>query len=284
VDGPVSVSLVAIRCRIADRSPGAALGVETLAPLVGKRLGREPRLIGTPGEPRVARFDEDLERSRGCLLEAGGQVDDALSGGNFPLLVAGDCSIALTTLPTALGHRPDARVLWLDAHGDFNTPDTTTSGFLGGMALAGACGLWNAGVGASIPSDRVVLAGVRDLDPAEREMLERSEAAVSGASSMETLVAAKNALDRAPVYVHLDLDVLDPEDFPAEFPAPGGLAPDKLYDLLEAVTGECEVIGVEVTAFEAPEDELERQDEASTAIHVLDPLLEAVQRGARVSN
>ena len=63
-----------------------------------------------------------------------------------------------------------------------------------------------------------------------------------------------------------------------------GLAADKLYDLLEAVAGECEVIGMEVTAFDAPDDELERQDAASVVLHVLDPLLEAVQRGARVSN
>ena len=50
------------------------------------------------------------------------------------------------------------------------------------------------------------------------------------------------------------------------------------------MAGECEVIGIEVTAFDAPDDELERQDAASVVLHVLDPLLDAVQRGARVSN
>ena len=135
-----SVSLVGLLCRTSDRTAGAARGVEELAPLVGERLGVEARLIGTPGEARAAPFDEDLRDSHGCLLEAGGQVDDALSGGNVPVLLAGDCSIALTTLPTALRHRPEACVLWLDAHGDFNTPETTPSKFLGGMSLAGACG------------------------------------------------------------------------------------------------------------------------------------------------
>jgi arginase len=283
VDGPVSVSLVAHRCRTSDRTPAGARGVEALAPLVAKRLGREPREIGTPSEPRAHDWREDLGDSRGCLLEAGGQIDDALAGGNVPVLLSSECSIALTTLPAALQHRPDARVLWLDAHGDFNTPETSPSGYLGGMALAGACGVWDAGLAEPIDPERVVLAGVRALDPRERELLEESPVTVVGAS-LETLVYTQNAIDRAPTYVHLDLDVIDPESFPAQFPAPGGLSPDKLYDLLEAVTGECEVIGVEVTAFEAPEDELERQDAASTAIHVLDPLLEAVQRGARVSN
>ena len=63
-----------------------------------------------------------------------------------------------------------------------------------------------------------MLAGVRDLDDGERELLERSDATVIGASVVETLVAVKNALDGAPVFIHLDLDVLDPEEFPAAVP------------------------------------------------------------------
>jgi arginase len=276
----MSVSLVGLLCRTSDRTPHGARGAQALAPLVGKRLAREPRLVGTPGKPRAASFEDDLRDSRGCLLEAGGQVDDALSGGNVPVLLAGDCSICLTTVPMALRHRPEAKVLWLDAHGDYNTPDTTTSGFLGGMCLAGACGEWDAGLAEPISVERVVLAGVRDLDPGERELLERSEATVIGASVVETLVAVQNTLDGSPVYVHLDLDVLDPAVFPAQFPAPGGLAPEKLYDLLEAVTEECELVGFEVTAFEAPEDDEECQEAAALALHVLEPLLDATPVGA----
>ncbi|HEY2600431.1 MAG TPA: arginase family protein [Thermoleophilaceae bacterium] len=278
------VSLIAHRCRTSDRTPGAARGVEALAPLLAKRLGQEARDIGTPSSPKVGDWREDLASSRGCLLEAGGQVDDALSGGNAPVLLAGECSIAITTLKAALKSRPDAKVLWLDAHGDYNTPETSGSGYLGGMCLAGACGVWDTGLADPIDPARVVLAGVRDLDAPERELLEKSPATVIGAS-LETLVFTQNALDRAPIFVHLDLDVLDPDAFPATMvPAPGGLQPDKLYDLLEAVAGECEVVGFEVTAFDAPEDELERQEAASVAIHVLDPLLDAVERGARVAN
>jgi arginase len=278
------VSLVGLRCRTSDRTPAAARGVEELAPLVGELLGVEPRLIGTPGDARTARFEDDLRDSRGCLLEAGGQVDDALSGGNFPLLLAGDCSIALTTLSKALAHRPEARVLWLDAHGDFNTPETSPSGYLGGMALAGACGAWDTGLAEAIAADRVVLAGVRELDGGERELLEASAATVVGASSVETLVATRNALEGAPLYVHLDLDVIDPESFPAQFPAAGGLAPDKLYDLLEAVAEDCELVGLEVTAFEAPDDATERRDAAATALRVMEPLLQAIPEGAHVGN
>jgi arginase len=272
----MGVSLILLRCRTSDRTPWAGRGAETLAPLVGKALGVEPRVIGSAGDPRPDGYDQALRDSRGCLLEAGGQVDDALSGGNVPLLLAGDCSVALTTLPAVLRHRPEARVLWLDAHGDYNTPDTTESGFLGGMCLAGACGEWDAGLAEPIPPERVALAGVRDLEDGERRLLEHSPATVIGASTVETLVAVKNALDGAPAFIHLDLDVLDPEHFPAQFPAPGGLHPDKLYDLLDSVTEDCELIGLEVTAFEAPEDERARLAAAETVVHVLEPLLDAL--------
>jgi arginase len=272
------VSLVLLSCRTSDRTPGSALGAQTLAPLIGKRLGVEPRTIGSAAEPRETRFEEDLRDSRGCLLEAGGQVDDALADGRVPVLAAADCSISVTTLPCALRHRPDAKVLWLDAHGDYNTPDTTGSGYLGGMCLAGACGEWDAGLGETIEPERVVLAGVRDLDARERELLEQSPATVIGASVVETLVAVKNALDGAPAFVHLDLDVLDPEEFPAAVPAPGGLSSDKLYDLMEAVAEDSELVGLEITAFEAPQDEDERADMAETAMRVLDPLLDRLSR------
>lgn len=278
----MSVALVALRCRTSDRTPAAVRGVDALAPLIGKRLGLDPRQIGSPGDPRESSWEEDLRDSRGCLLEAGGQVDDALTAGQLPLLLAGECSIGLTTLPTVLRHRPDVVVLWLDAHGDFNTPDTTLTGALSGMSLAGASGQWNAGLTPdAVPEDRVVLAGVRDLDPEERRALELSDVTVVGSSPVETLVAVKNALDGAPVYVHLDLDVLDPAVFPAREPAPGGLAPEKLYDLLEAVTADCELVGFEVTTFEAPEDEEDRQEACAVVMRVIEPLLEAIPERAR---
>src|SRR3712207_9452169 len=88
----------------------------------------------------------------------------------------------MTTLPAVLRHRPGAHVLWLDAHGDFNTPETTPSGFLGGMCLAAACGVWDDGLGAAPAADpaRVVMCGVRDLDPGERALVDERGVAIEG--------------------------------------------------------------------------------------------------------
>ena len=129
---------------------------------------------------------------------------------------------------------------------------------------------------------KVVLAGVRALDPPEREALEAGPVTVIGASPVETLVAVSNALDRAPVYVHLDLDVIDPEEMPAQFPEPEGLAAEKLFDVLEAVAETSELVGLEVTCFEAPDDPEERAALAETVMHVMEPLLAVVPEEAGI--
>ncbi|CAN5143418.1 hypothetical protein BH20ACT16_BH20ACT16_14870 [soil metagenome] len=225
--------LTALLCRTSDRGPHAAAGTRELAELLGARI------IGAPGEPRTASWEEDLRTSRGCLLEAGGQVDDALDAGLAPVLLAGDCSISVATLPVVVRHHPDVRVLWLDAHGDFNTPATTGSGYLGGMGLAGACGLWDTGFGAGLDPARVIMHGVRDVDGGERVALDRC-----GVYRIEDAAP----LEGMRLFVHLDLDVLDPDVFPASFPAPGGLSPAALHEFLAEVGDMAEIVGAEVTA------------------------------------
>jgi arginase len=252
------VSVVALLCRTSDRRPEDALGAEALA----LALADQPRLVGNPGDPRTQDWSEDLRESRGCLLEAGGQVDDALTRGALPVLTASQCSIALTTLPVVARHVPDVLVVWLDAHGDFNTPETSASGYLGGMPLAGACGLWDAGLAEErLDPEQVVLCGVRDLDPPERELLE-----ASGVRQVSPAQLADEVRGRR-VFVHLDCDVLDPSIMPAQFPAPGGLSDAGLRTLLTAVAESADaVVGVEVTAFGAPEL-------AETVAAIVEPLL-----------
>jgi arginase len=242
---------VALLCRTSDRGPEGSEGAAELGGLLGARL------IGSPGTFREGRWDEDLRDARGCLLEAGGQIDDALHEKRRPLLLAGDCSIALTTLPTVLRHRPEARIVWLDAHGDFNSPDSSPSGFLGGMCLAGACGVWDPGLGMdAVDPARVVQWGVRELDGLERVLLDtRGVHRVTDALALRDL----------PVFLHVDLDVLDPADMPARFPVRGGAAPEEVRDFLATVAEGCELLGAEVTSI-AP-------GHATLAREILAPLL-----------
>lgn len=243
MDRPLSVT--ALRCRTSDRTPGGSRGAEALA----LALDPQARLVGTFGEPRVASFEDDLRESHGCLLEAGGQVDDALAAGRYPVLVAPDCSVSVTTLPAVVRHRPDATVLWLDAHADFNTPETTASRYLGGMCLAAACGLWDAGFDGLPVVDpaTVVTCGLRDVEGPEGVLLETRGVTRVGRPSQ-----LADALRGRSVFVHLDLDILDPTVIPSPFPAPGGLSDAGLRTLLTEVAGACDLIGCEITGFHDP--------------------------------
>jgi len=259
VDG----SVIALLCRTSDREASAAQGARALALEVGRRLGIEARLVGSPGAPRALRYDEDLRESRGCLLEAGGQLEDALTAGRHPLLFAADCSICVTTLPVLARDRPDAWVLWLDAHGDFNTPETTTSGFLGGMCLAGACGLWDTGFGAGLDPTRVVMCGVRDIEAGERVLLD-----THGVGLVEQPSDLAGVLRGRPVFVHLDLDVLDPGVMDFQFPVAGGFSAAGLHSLLGEVAAAADVIGAEITSFTAPQ----RAEDTAMLIEALLPV------------
>ena len=128
------------------------------------------------------------------------------------MLVASDCTIAIATLPALVRREPDARIVWLDAHGDFNTPDTTASGYLGGMCLAAACGRWDAGFGGGVDPARVVLADARDLDAA------RARGARARRAGAVAAAAVADAVRGERVFLHLDLDVLDPSEMPCSVP------------------------------------------------------------------
>src|SRR5947209_9855599 len=141
-----------MRCRGGAPGEPEAAAVDALAAAIGELAGSEPRPIGSFLRPPSA-YGEDLDVSRGCLLEAGGQVQDALDADRLPVLVAADPAIALTTLPTVGRLRPDARFLWLSRRACFHTPQTSPDSRLSGMALAGACGRWGTGLGGSISGE-----------------------------------------------------------------------------------------------------------------------------------
>jgi len=170
------------------------------------------------------------------------EVRASLDAGGFPLVLSGNCNTAVGTIAGAGAE--GLGVVWFDAHADFETPETTTTGFTDGMGMAITAGhCWNAmaaGVPGfhPVPEANVLLVGTRETSPTERTRLENSEVTVVGTELMkqeglsEALGDALDELrDRVQrVYVHLDLDVLDPDEAgPAnEFAVPGGLTLEEL--------------------------------------------------------
>jgi arginase len=258
----VSERVVVLRGRTSDRTPGGRRGAE----LLGARLGAaEP--VGEAEPPRSQGYEEDLRDSRAAIAAAASELEAALDAGAYPVLLASDCSICVSTLPALAAREPSAWVVWLDAHGDFNTPDTTGSGFLGGMCLAAACGRWDSGFGAGLDPRRVVMSDGRDLDPAERAELDAAGVRIVPPGAVAEAVRGQR------VFLHLDLDILDPSVMAAGVPAPGGLSADELRALLEELTAAAELVGVEITAFEAPDDPGECERLAARIAGAVEPLL-----------
>jgi arginase len=199
------------------------------------------------------------------------RVRDAVEQGRFPLMLSGNCNTSVGTitglLPQELG------IIWFDGHADFNTPETTTSGFLDGMGLAIATGgCWKKMTQTipgfrPIPEANVVLVGSRDIGQEEFERLRRSdvtlvEVDVARRKGMrEALGSALDALRTRvrKVYVHLDLDVLDPEIAPAnEFAPPNGLRPGELEEGIRTIQDRFTLAGVGVASYDPEYDREDR--------------------------
>lgn len=157
-------------------------------------------------------------------------VTQTVQRGDIPVSIAGDCGASLPVMAGLQQSGLDPALVWLDAHGDFNTVETSPSGFLGGMPLAMMVGrgdLSLARMSGLVPVDEasVWLIGARDLDPAEETALAMSQV---NRGDIEALGGLN--FDR-PVYLHIDNDVIDARDVPANnYPVAGGAG---LSDVIE---------------------------------------------------
>jgi arginase len=178
-------------------------------------------------------------------------VVDAVARAPRPLVVSGDCTTALAALAGLQAKGIDPGVVWLDAHGDFNTHETTLSGYLGGMPLALAVGRGDATLRERIGlrplrEERVALADARDLDPPER-------AALAGSRVRRSSVADIVAPD-GDLYVHIDLDVLSPDELDGlRYPVPGGPPLAGMVAALRRLADTDRVMGVGLACTYFPE-------------------------------
>jgi arginase len=154
-------------------------------------------------------------------------VADAVAQTARPLLLSGDCPTSLAVAAVLQQRHHEIAVVWLDAHGDFNTPAITISGYLGGMPLAMLAGrapeLFAGPLGLRpVPEHNIVLADARDLDPAERDTLAASQVRHIPATPA-AFEAALSGLGGLPVYLHVDVDIMDSTEMPGlRFPAGPG--------------------------------------------------------------
>jgi arginase len=231
--------------------------------------------------------DERREERLGHLLaRLGYEVARARSAGFFPLVLGGDCTTALGTLAGLLDP-PSTGIAWFDAHGDFNTPEISISGYLGGMPLACAVGRGldelrsHSKMPGVVAERNVALLGVRDLDPLEERALSgsavtllRSDVLGGDTAALERAIQPLAALPQ--VYLHVDIDVLDPVEAPGvNFPVAGGPQVAQLKEAVGQVAGLGNIHAFALTAVNPEKDVDSRTVKA--ALDVIETVIEKVQ-------
>lgn len=207
-------------------------------------------LIDVPGE---AGDEQGCGVARcSSIVTVRDRLSEALSRSTGPAItIGGDCGVELA----AIGHvsADDVAVLWLDAHPDLNTPESSPSGAFTGMVLRTLLG---DGAELLVPqhplsTDRVVLAGCRALDDAEADFVRDTGMRMLGAdASPQAVVEALEATGARSVYVHVDLDVLDPGEIDGlGSPVPFGVPTTALVELVRAVVTRFPLAGAGITEF-----------------------------------
>ena len=250
-----------------DMGPSAIryAGLEERLQSLGYRV-RDAGNVETAVQEATALRDERarfLPEIRDTCERIAALVAEAAAAGAIPLVLGGDHSVALGTLGGLASVHGKGGVLWIDAHPDINTPETSPSGNVHGMPLAAALGL----AGPDFESDawplpavdprRVALIGIRQLDDGERRLLRDAGVRVFTMSEIDRIGierAVRESLDRVSgggfVHVSLDMDVLDPDVAPGVgTPVRGGLTYREAHLALELVAefglcGSLEVVEV----------------------------------------
>lgn len=269
--------LTVFQGRVADRNPLGMAGSQRMGHALAQRLALQPHVLGTPRTPLAARWDVELDAAREELHALAQALDHALQRGATPITTLGRCAAAVATLPVVARHHPEARIVWFDAHADSNLPSNSTSGYLGGLVLTGAAGLWDTGLSGDLQLAQVVLVGARDIDPAEQALIDSGALRlVAPGKGLAARLAA--AIGRSPVYVHLDCDVLEPDIVPTEYRVPGGLT---LADLHEAMStlAKNPVVGLEIAEFQARWPQTDAEASPEPLIDALGPLLAKICPG-----
>ncbi|PRA55481.1 arginase family protein [Brucella pituitosa] len=260
--------------RVADRTPGAIPGALAVAKALAARYDLSVKTVGTPAPAVSDDWREALPQAHETLKGLAAAVSEELTAGRRPLLATNTCSASLATIPQAASQINGLTVLWVDAHGDFNTPETTDSGYMGGMALAGICGLWDSGYGGNVAPEKLVIFGARDIDPEEMETLNRKKVTVikPEAANAQSLLAA---IGTGPLWIHIDWDVMEPGLIPAAYAIEDGLLAPQLRDALAAIPAS-QIAAIELAEFELPEDKQAADHALDLILEITAPLYESI--------
>lgn len=256
------------------------------------RMGRGPEHLVENGLPQVLQeeghevsvetieapteFRAEVQTQFALYRSLAIKVEAAKQNSQFPLVLSGNCGATVGVIAGARTRR--LGVIWFDAHGEFNTPETTTSGFLDGMGLAIVTGNCWKKLALSLPGFQqlpganILHIGGRDFDSGEREGLEQEGATVLDATSVQQ-TGMRAGLDSVmpaflhnveETHVHIDLDALNPKETPANgWLTEGGLSVEDLSEAIRYIKQNLKITSATVASFDPYYDTHGKMLEAS---------------------
>lgn len=206
-------------------------------------------------------------------------VAAALDGHDEPVLtVGGDCGVALAPIAHAARRNPDLAVVWIDAHPDLNSPESSPSGAFAGMVLRAVLGDGDPGLSlprGTVPPQRVVLAAARSYDDAELSAVSKlgiRTVAVDELRDRESLARAVAATGADAVYVHVDIDALDPGEVAGNaHPEPFGVTVAELTAAIGALRAGTPLAGASLTGY-SPASAAAAHDDLGAILRVIGSL------------
>lgn len=262
--------VTAYQGRAGDRNNLATPGALALAAQLAQRLRLPLLSVGLPTPALNADWATELEAARYAFDELARHVSKQFLLHRSAITVLPRCAAAIATVPKVVAAHPEVCVVWFDAHADLNTPDSSTTGYLGGLALSGPADLWDSGFGGGLSLSSIVLVGARDIDPFELSLIASGKVRLVRPDSADLAGEIVQAIGKRKVYVHLDCDVLTPGIVPTEFRVPGGLSLASLKAVCSALA-ELPLVGLEIAEFQY-------SDETNLAPADLDGLLDAIEQ------
>jgi arginase len=272
----MTIALTVYQGRAGDRNELGVSGAMTVGNELAAQLNVPVTVVGTPRPSLNVSWKQELAAAAPELRLLADRVRSVVRAGNFPLTTLNRCAAGIATLPVVADTHPDLVVVWFDAHGDLNTPESSRSGYLGGLVISAAAGLWDSGFGRSVRLGNVILVGSRDLDSFEADLIAEGRVQLINCDDRNRVTKLMEFIAGRPVYVHLDCDVMEPGLVPTEFEVPNGLSFVALKELCQALATQ-KVVGLEIAEFQSRWTTTGRPGSPTELIAALHPLISAVE-------
>jgi len=282
----MKISLIQVPYDLGEEQVGMGKG-----PIRYIQAGADRKLLDRGFEVKVETVKRDIPTENDMLKKIANinanlakSVKNAIDENYFPLVLGGNCNNILGILGGVASSK--IGIIYFDAHGDYNTPKISISGFFDGMPLAIATGqcypdlLTQIGNIGPIPEAYTMHVGARDLDPKERELLENSELKKDTQMSALSSALTKLQSEVNEVYLHIDIDVIDPQEAPGvNYRTPNGLSLDEMEKATLMIAEKFRIKAAALTAYNPDNEEDDKT--LQTGLHLLTTIATAVANSTK---